>query len=135
MYVGNQKARIHIGKAKLGMDDDTYRAFLTRITGKTSSKDMSDGERALVLAEMTRLGAFKQARRLLTPQQRACMAKWYTLRKIGAVKSKHKTSFNRYIKERFGKWHLADLSDADTNKLFNMLEGWIRSTQPETAQQ
>ena len=133
MYVGNQKARIHIGKTKLGMDDDTYRAFLMRLTGKSSSKDMTDGERALVLAEMTRLGAFKQARRLLTPQQRACLAKWYALRKLGAVRSQDKSSFNRYIKERFGRWHLADLSDADTNKLYNMLEGWIRSVDSAAA--
>ena len=130
MYVGNQIARIHIGKAKLGMDDDTYRAFLVRITSKASSKDMIEGERALVLAEMTRLGAFKAARRPLTNQQRACLAKWYTLRKLDAVKSKDKSSFNRYIKERFGRWNLADLSDTDTNKLYNMLEGWIRSVDP-----
>ena len=133
MYVGNQKARIHIGKTKLGMDDDTYRAFLMRITGKDSSAKMDDGERAKVIIEMTRLGAFKNERRLLTRQQRACLAKWYTLRKIGAVKSKDKSSFNRYIKERFGRWNLADLSDGDTSKLYNMLEGWIESVDPTAA--
>ena len=37
MDIGNQTARIHIGKARLGMDDDTYRAFLQRLTGKSSS--------------------------------------------------------------------------------------------------
>ena len=130
MYVGNQKARIHIGKARLGMDEDTYRAFLVRVTGKDSSTKMTDGERAKVIMEMTRLGAFKAARRPLTNQQRACLAKWYTLRKLDAVKSKDKSSFNRYIKERFGRWNLADLSDTDTNKLYNMLEGWIRSVDP-----
>ena len=91
---------------------------------------MTEGERALVLAEMTRLGAFKAARRPLTNQQRACLAEWYTLRKLDAVKSKDKSSFNRYIKERFGRWNLADLSDTDTNKLYNMLEGWVRSVDP-----
>ena len=69
MYIGNQTARIHIGKARLGMDDDTYRAFLQRLTGKTSSKDMTTAQRALVLAEMTRLGAFKDARRPRLPRQ------------------------------------------------------------------
>ena len=87
MHPGNQKARIHIGQTALGMDDDTYRAFLQRLTGKTSSKDMTTAQRALVLAEMTHLGAFKDARRPLTRQQRACLGKWYDLRKRGIVQS------------------------------------------------
>ena len=131
MYIGNQTARIHIGKARLGMDDDTYRAFLQRLTGKSSSKDMSTGQRARVLMEMTRLGAFKDARRPLTRQQRACLGKWYDLRKRGIVHSKDK-SFNRYIKRYFGKNNLADLADDETNKLYNMLEGWLQGA-TETA--
>lgn len=125
MYIGNQTARIHIGKARLGMDDDTYRAFLQRLTGKSSSKDMTTAQRALVLAEMTRLGAFKDARRPLTRQQRACIAKWYDLRIIGAIVSKDKSSLNRYVKKFLGKWNVADLTDEETNKLYNMLEGWL----------
>ena len=132
MYIGNQTARIHIGKARLGMDDDTYRAFLQRLTGKSSSKAMTIGERARVLAEMTRLGAFRDARRPLTRQQRACLGKWYELRKRGIVHSKDKSSFNRYIKRYFGKNNLADLSDGETNKLYNMLEGWLQGA-TETA--
>ena len=132
MDIGNQTARIHIGKARLGMDDDTYRAFLQRLTGKSSSKDMSTGQRARVLMEMTRLGAFKDARRPLTRQQRACLGKWYDLRKRGIVHSKDKSSFNRYIKRYFGKNNLADLADDETNKLYNMLEGWLQGA-TETA--
>lgn len=132
MYIGNQTARIHIGKARLGMDDDTYRAFLQRLTGKSSSKDMSTGQRARVLMEMTRLGAFKDARRPLTRQQRACLGKWYDLRKRGIVHSKDKSSFNRYIKRHFGKNNLADLADDETNTLYNMLEGWLQGATETT---
>lgn len=132
MYIGNQTARIHIGKARLGMDDDTYRAFLQRLTGKSSSKDMTTAQRALVLAEMTRLGAFKDARRPLTRQQRACLGKWYDLRKRGIVHSKDKSSFNRYIKRHFGKNNLADLVDDETNTLYNMLEGWLQGATETT---
>jgi Mu-like phage E16 protein len=132
MYIGNQTARIHIGKARLGMDDDTYRAFLQRLTGKSSSKDMTVGERARVLAEMTNLGAFKDARRPLTRQQRACLGKWYELRKRGIVHSKDKSSFNRYIKRYFGKNNLADLADEETNTLYNMLEGWLQGATETT---
>ncbi|WP_298640537.1 regulatory protein GemA [uncultured Cardiobacterium sp.] len=125
MYAGNQSARIHIGKKKLGMDDDTYRAFLLRLTGKDSSKHMTMRERSRVIFEMTHLGAFKDGRRPLTRQQRACIAKWYDLRKIGAIVSKDKSSLNRYVKKFLGKWNVADLTDEETNKLYNMLEGWL----------
>lgn len=47
---------IHVAKKQLGMDDDTYRALLQRVTGKTSSADMSGAERQAVIAEMLNLG-------------------------------------------------------------------------------
>lgn len=37
-------AKIHIGKNKLGLDDETYRSLLANATGKTSCTEMSDGE-------------------------------------------------------------------------------------------
>ena len=49
-------AKIHIAKKDLALDDDTYRALLTRVTGKSSSGKMSDQERANVLVELKRLG-------------------------------------------------------------------------------
>lgn len=48
------------------------------------------------------------------------------------MQSKDKSSFNRYIKRYFGKNNLADLSDGETNKLYNMLEGWLQGA-TETA--
>jgi len=132
MYPGNQKARIHIGKARLGMDDDTYRAFLQRLTGKSSSKAMTTGEHARVLVEMTRLGAFRDARRPPTPPPRPRPGQWHAPRPPGRVHSKDKSSFNRYIKRHFGKNNLADLADDETNTLYNMLEGWLQGA-TETA--
>lgn len=49
-------AAIHVAKAQLGLDDETYRALLVRITGKASSKDMNGCELQAILAEMRRLG-------------------------------------------------------------------------------
>ncbi len=42
-------AAIHVAKRDLGLDEDTYRAKLTHITGKSSLKDMTEGERQKVL--------------------------------------------------------------------------------------
>jgi hypothetical protein len=35
-----QKAILHVAKAKIGWDDDTYRQVLVRIAGVTTSKDL-----------------------------------------------------------------------------------------------
>lgn len=51
-----QLARIHAGKKALGLDDETYRALLVRVTGVRSSADMTAAERNKVLAELARLG-------------------------------------------------------------------------------
>ncbi len=42
-------AAIHVAKRDLGLDDDTYRAKLANITGKSSVKDMTEVERQKVL--------------------------------------------------------------------------------------
>jgi phage gp16-like protein len=51
-----QLAAIHLSKAKLGLDDDTYRDLVERVTGKRSSADLDDAGRAKVLDSMARLG-------------------------------------------------------------------------------
>jgi len=55
-----QIAKIHIAKAQLKMDDDSYRAFLTRVTGVSSSKSLNPKQLGLVLLELEKLG-FKPA--------------------------------------------------------------------------
>jgi phage gp16-like protein len=57
----NPNAVIQIAKKELAMDDDAYRALLLRVTGKSSSKDLTDKERDQVVAEFTRLGFVKKA--------------------------------------------------------------------------
>ena len=51
-----QLSKIHIAKKDLGLDDDTYRALLNRVTSKSSAKDLSPLEVAKVLLEFERLG-------------------------------------------------------------------------------
>jgi hypothetical protein len=49
-------AKVHIAKKELGLDDETYRDVLVRVTGKTSSKGLSDRQLDAVLVEFRRLG-------------------------------------------------------------------------------
>ncbi len=134
MYKGNQLAKIHIGKKHMGLSDDEYRAFLLGCTGKSSSKEMTVAERFKIIHEMTRRGAFKDARKPLTGVQKACVAKWYKLRQLGAIGSKDKASLNRFVKKHFNKWNVADLTIKESNKLAGILEGWIKKTEHTAGQ-
>ena len=49
-------AQIHIAKAQLGMDDDTYRAMLWGVARVRSSKELDHAGRAKVLAHLVACG-------------------------------------------------------------------------------
>lgn len=49
-------AKIHIGKKELGLDDDTYRDVLWRVTGKRSCKDMTIAQLQDVVKDMEKSG-------------------------------------------------------------------------------
>lgn len=49
-------AKIHIAKAQLGLDDDTYRAILARVAGVRSAKELGPRQVGALLAEFQRLG-------------------------------------------------------------------------------
>lgn len=50
-----QLAAIHVAKAKLKLDDATYRALLARVTGKNSASELDAHQRSEVLRELARL--------------------------------------------------------------------------------
>ena len=56
-------AEIHIAKSQLGLDDDTYRAKLRNITGKSSTKEMDEHERQHVLRALVSEGFKPKAKR------------------------------------------------------------------------
>lgn len=58
-----QLARIHMGRQALGLDEETYRELLQRVTGKRSSAEMTADERRAVITELTRLGFRSDAAR------------------------------------------------------------------------
>ena len=49
-------SKIHIAKQQLGLEDDTYRALLARVSGVQSAKDLTDKQASMVLKEFERLG-------------------------------------------------------------------------------
>jgi hypothetical protein len=60
---------IHIGKGKMGLADDAYRAFLEGVAGKQSCADMSERQLAAVLRAMRKSG-FAFLPRRVRPEER-----------------------------------------------------------------
>lgn len=61
MIAKSTLAKIHIGKAQLALDDDTYRALLRSVGGAASAKDLSAEGASKVLRHMESCG-FKPTR-------------------------------------------------------------------------
>ena len=60
---------INIGKAKMGMGDDAYRAFLVGVTDKTSCADMTVRQLETALRAMRKHG-FEPAPRRVKPEEK-----------------------------------------------------------------
>ena len=60
---------VHIGKAKLGMDDEAYRAFLSGVCGRDSSAKMTIRQLEQVLKAM-RTHGFEQTPNRVKPEEK-----------------------------------------------------------------
>jgi len=60
---------IHIGKSKMGLSDEAYRAFLEGITGKQSAANMTQRQLAAVLRAM-RGNGFEQTPNRVKPEEK-----------------------------------------------------------------
>ncbi len=49
-------AKVHIARKELGLDEDSYRAILERVTGNSSAAGLTDRQLDAVLGEFKRLG-------------------------------------------------------------------------------
>lgn len=84
--------RIHIAKSALGMDDDTYRAVIRRISRERtdSSKELTDAERAAVMKHMRACGFTPRPQRasghiITRPEMTKLRAMWWRLSEQAAV--------------------------------------------------
>lgn len=137
----NHTAAIHVLKSKLQLTDDDYRALLVTLTGKTSSKDMSDRERQQVrdhlqgLAE--RMGvakptqrraaparSFAQAKAAASPRERKVWALWNQLGRDGMVRDTSPKALNAWVQRTVHVSALAFANDAQLDTLIEALKSW-----------
>lgn len=97
------KAIINIAKGQLGLDEDTYRALLVRVTGHDSLRAMSDAQHKLVIDEMKRLGFKVSGRKVALapstkPYVRMIHALWKNCARLGVVEHGDRAALRAFCK-------------------------------------
>ncbi|KQZ87219.1 hypothetical protein ASD64_07210 [Mesorhizobium sp. Root157] len=123
-------AAIHVAKKQLGLDDDTYRAALVNITGKASTRDMTEAERNKVVAAFRDRG-FKPAstgsrKRLEGKYSGKLQALWIAGWNLGVVHNRDDKALIAFVERQTGLSHVRFLHDpADAAKAIEALKSWI----------
>lgn len=120
---------IHVAKKQLGLDDDTYRAVLRRVTGKSSTADMDDRERQRVVEHFRKEG-FKPAagkrRKLDGNYAPVLQALWIGAWNLGIVRDESDAALLAFVKRQTGIDHVRFLRDQDdAMKAIEALKGWM----------
>ena len=125
-------AAIHVAKKQLGLDDDTYRAKLANITGKSSVKDMTEAERQRVLT-VFRNDGFRPAdgnataKRLTGKYAKKLQSLWIAAYNLGVVKDRRDEALLAFVKRQTGLDHTRFLHYADDARAaIEALKGWLK---------
>lgn len=121
---------IHALQRELGLLDDDARALKIQVTGKASSKDMTDRQRARFISHLLKLKdkQRKQLHRSQADQQDARWDKarllWSALHDAGAVRSNTDAALNSYVKRitKVDAWRW--LNTYQINTVLEALKKW-----------
>lgn len=115
---------IHVGKSALSWDDETYRAVLYRISGKSSSSLCTDAEGEKVLAFMKEKGFEPTAKKSYGKKPRVAASRQTVLNKIEALLCERDLPWayaEQMAKHMFKKHVIMWLDDIQLRKLMQAL--------------
>ena len=117
---------IQVAKRDLGLDEDTYRGLLTRVTGKASLRVMTNDELKAVLDDMRHKGAPRGRGQLAGPYAGKLQALWISGWHLGVVRNKSDEALLAFVKGRTGIDHTRFLRNAaDARKAVEALKGML----------
>ncbi|OJF91720.1 hypothetical protein AX761_21965 [Rhizobium sp. 58] len=126
-------AAIHVAKKQLGLDDDTYRAKLRVVTGKTSVKDMTEAERQKVISALRKDGFTPVERRQDGRQKltgkfaKKLQALWIAAYNLVAVLDHADAAMLAFVKRQTGLDHTRFLHYAeDAKAAIEGLKAWLK---------
>lgn len=134
--------KVQIARRDLGLDEDTYRAMLSRITGHASASDCTDEQLGAVLDELKAKGwkprvvqggrTTPRGRpgRADQPVARKARAMWISLHQLGVVRDPSEAALEAFARRQLGvdrlRWAVASEANAMIEALKQMAEraGW-----------
>jgi phage gp16-like protein len=125
--------KLHIGKKELNLSDDIYRDILHQITGKESSRDITDLQAAKVLARYQELGWKPKAgkgaktRRPLADdgQSRKIRQLWLELHAAGKVREPSEAALAAYVNRMEKVAALQWLTPAKATRVIEAMKKWL----------
>lgn len=121
-------AKVHIAKKELALPEESYRAILERVTGRTSSKHCTAPQLEQLLKEFKRLG-WTPKKAANAPSSRPYVRKIYALWKeagvVGAVDNASKEALRAFVKRQTGKDAPEFCSPAEANKVSEGLKAMV----------
>ena len=142
----NKKANliklIHVGKTKLGLDDELYRDILSSTTGKTSSKELNIAQLEAVLDRMKQLGFVvdskpkSEVKNLASdPQSKLIRHLWLQLHAAGQVRNKDEKALAKFVENKVGVSALQFLSSHNADMIITHLRQWCKRCGIERTEQ
>ncbi|MCO1337086.1 regulatory protein GemA, partial [Microbulbifer sp. OS29] len=122
-------AMIHIARAELCMDDDTYRQLLYQVGKVDSAAKLDVTGRSKLLHRFRELGwKPKRAKQKVTaqqPQDRKIRALWLELANRGIVRDSSERALSSYVKRQTGVERLDWLNGQQATKVIEALKAWL----------
>ncbi len=135
-------AKVHIAPKQLGLDEDSYRAVMHRVTGRISAADCDVAQLEALVQEFTRLGFRATAKpvpgkrgtaRADHPLARKARAMWISLGLLCAVRETSEPALEAFARRQMGcerfQWANQSQGDRLVEGLKAMAErhGWEQS--------
>jgi len=120
-------ARVAIARKELGLDEETYRAILERLTGHRSAKDCTDGDLGRVLDEFKAKGwtpkpfqaKARAARPADHPAAKKARALWISLHQLGVVRDRSDAALESFARRQL---KVEALQWADKQRIYKLIE-------------
>ncbi len=130
-------AQIHIAKAALGLDDETYRDMLWTVARVRSASELDWAGRKQVLDHFKACGwnnrPAKQTRQLAgDPQSKMIRALWLDLHEAGAVRDASEQALASYVRRITKKDALQWLSVKEARRVIETLKQWLARFKQES---
>lgn len=127
--------KVQIARRDLGLDEDTYRAILSRLTGRASASDCTDAQLGVVLDEFKAKGwkpkvvqgggAVRRGKPAAAgqPVARKARALWISLHQLGVVRDPSEAALEAFARRQLGVDRLRWAVASEANALIEALKG------------